>query len=200
MNINTQKIPAFQNYTLKSTRDRMERQAKRDNQIAYFEQRKEKLKDMKADTIEKVEKKLELLQGYDDQIAAAKKEYNHSQMFHVLDEARERAEKIAKEAEKYAPKTAEERREEMAEEATGADENEGNLSDMLDELADTAEDMQETLENEMDEMAENIEEQLSKELSLQESDDMKAIISEGDNGEYLKEKVQRKYKRVDIRI
>ena len=40
-----------------------------------------------------------------DEIAAAKQEYNSSQMFHIMDEAEEEAEKRAKEAEKNKPKT-----------------------------------------------------------------------------------------------
>ena len=121
MNIKMQGINLFRNYGLKSTQDRLERQAKRDNQVAFFEQQKENLKNMKSDSIEDISRKLDLLHGYDDQITAAKAEYNNSQMFHVLDAARERAEKIAEEAEKYAPKTPEERLEDMIEEATGVD-------------------------------------------------------------------------------
>ena len=40
-------------------------------------------------------------------------------MLHVLDEAQERAEKIAKAAEKNKPKTPEERRQDALDEATG---------------------------------------------------------------------------------
>ena len=79
----------FGNRGMKSVQDRMERQAKRDNQIAFLEQRKSHLKDMKTDSIEDISRKLEMLHDYDDQIAAAKKAYNNSQVFHVLDEARE---------------------------------------------------------------------------------------------------------------
>ena len=39
--------------------------------------------------------------------AAAKAEYNNSQMFHLMDEAKERGEEIAKAIEKSEPKTAE---------------------------------------------------------------------------------------------
>ena len=38
MNIKMQSINLFSNNGLKSTQDRLDRQAKRDNQIAYFEQ------------------------------------------------------------------------------------------------------------------------------------------------------------------
>ena len=91
MNIKTQGISFFQqNNGLKSTQERMERQAKRDNQVAFFEKQKENLKNMKADTLDDISRKLELLHGYNDQIEAAKQEYNNSQMFHAMDEARER--------------------------------------------------------------------------------------------------------------
>ena len=62
-------------------------------------------------------------------------------MFHILDEARERGEKIAEEAEKMAPKTPEERREEMIEEATGIDKDKGILSEVMDELEDQIEEI-----------------------------------------------------------
>ena len=186
------------NYGLKSTQERMERQAKRDNQIAFFEQQKENLKSMKADSLDDISRKLELLHGYDDQITAAKEEYNNSQIFHVMDEARERAEKIKEQAEKYAPKTAEERREEMVEEATGVEENEGMLSDMLDELTDIAEEMQEAL----GEMTETMEEQLSENLSELNADEMQGNMAGAENVMDLSENesVLDKYKRIDIRI
>ena len=145
MNIKMQSINLFSNNGLKSTQDRLDRQAKRDNQIAYFEQQKENLKDMKSDSIEDISRKLDLLHGYEDQSAAAKAELNNAQMFHVLDEARERAEKIAEEAEKYAPKTPEERLEDMIEEATGVDKDAGMLAEAMDELAEIAEEITEEI-------------------------------------------------------
>ena len=158
MNIKMQSINLFSNNGLKSTKDRLDRQAKRDNKIAFFEQQKEKLKNMKADSIEDISRKLELLHGYDDQITAAKAEYNNSQMFHILDEARERAEKIAEEAEKYAPKTPEERLEDMIEEATGVDKDAGMLAEAMDELEEITEEMMEESVEELDEMSEMLEE------------------------------------------
>ena len=128
MNIKIQGITLFRNYGLKSTQDRLERQEKRDGQIAFWEKQKDNLKNMKSYSLEDISRKLDILHGYDEQIAAAKAEYNNSQMFHVLDEARERAEKIAEEAEKYAPKTPEERLEDMIEEATGVDKDAGMLA------------------------------------------------------------------------
>ena len=69
MNVNMQGIKLFNtNNMLKSTQDRLERQAKRDNQVAFFEQQKENLKYMQTDSLEDITRKLELLHGYDDQI------------------------------------------------------------------------------------------------------------------------------------
>lgn len=191
MNIKMQSINLFSNNGLKSTQDRMDRQAKRDNQIAFFEQQKENLKNMKVDSIEDISRKLDLLHGYDDQITAAKAEYNNSQMFHILDEARERAEKIAEEAEKYAPKTPEERLEDMIEEATGVDKDAGMLAEAMDELEEIAEEMVEESAEELDEMSEELEE-------VENIDQTKAeleVASEVSTGD-----LPEKYKRIDYRI
>ena len=77
---------------LKSTREKIQRQEERDGKIAFFETQKQNLKNQKADTIEEIAKKLEKFHTYEDEIAAAKQEYNSSQMFHILDEAEERGE------------------------------------------------------------------------------------------------------------
>ena len=191
MNIKMQSINLFSNNGLKSTQDRLERQAKRDNRIAFFEQQKENLKNMKADSIEDISRKLDLLHGYDDQIAAAKEEYNNSQLFHVLDEARERAEKIAEEAEKYAPKTPEERLEDMIEEATGVDKDAGMLAEAMDELEEIAEEMTEETVEELDEMSEELEEVENTDKAQAEME-AASKVSTGDLPE--------KYKRIDYRI
>lgn len=191
MNIKMQSINLFSNNGLKSTQDRLDRQAKRDNQIAFFEQQKENLKNMKADSIEDISRKLDLLHGYDDQITAAKAEYNNSQMFHILDEARERAEKIAEEAEKYAPKTSEERLEEMIEEATGVDKDAGMLAEAMDELEEIAEEMVEESAEELDEMSEMLEE-VENADQTQAGMEAASEVSTGDLPE--------KYKRIDYRI
>ena len=191
MNIKMQSINLFSNNGLKSTQDRLDRQTKRDNQIDYFEQQKENLKNMKADSIEDISRKLDLLHGYDDQIAAAKAEYNNSQMFHVLDEARERAEKIAEEAEKYAPKTPEERLEDMIEEATGVDKDAGMLAEAMDELEEIAEEMTEETVEELDEMSEELEEVENADKTQAEME-AASQVSTGDLPE--------KYKRIDYRI
>ena len=192
MNIQLQTTKLFSNFSLKSTQDRMERQAKRDNQIAFFEQQKENLKNMKTDSLEDIARKLDLLHGYDDQIAAAKVEYNHSQMFHLLDEAREQGEKIAEEAEKYAPKTPEERREDMIEEATGVDQDGGILSDMMDELSELTEEMTE-------EMTEELEE-ISEEMESAEQTDQKTLAELEEMKETASGEISVKYKRIDYRI
>ena len=192
MNIQLQTTKLFSNYSLKSTQDRMERQAKRDNQIAFFEQQKENLKNMKTDSLEDIARKLDLLHGYDDQIAAAKVEYNHSQMFHLLDEAREQGEKIAEEAEKYAPKTPEERREDMIEEATGVDQDGGILSDMMDELSELTEEMTEEMTEELEEISEEMEStEQTDQKTLAELEEMQETASEGKSV---------KYKRIDYRV
>ena len=146
---------------------------------------------MKSDSIEDISRKLDLLHGYDDRITAAKAEYNNSQMFHVLDEARERAEKIAEEAEKYAPKTPEERLEDMIEEATGVDKDAGMLDEAMDDLEEIAEEMTEETVEELDEMSEELEE---VENTDQTQAEMEAAskVSAGELPE--------KYKRIDYRI
>ena len=191
MNIKIQGITLFRNYGLKSTQDRLERQEKRDGQIAFWEKQKDNLKNMKSDSLEDISRKLDILHDYDEQIAAAKAEYNNSQIFHVLDEARERAEKIAKEAEKYAPKTPEERLEDMIEEATGVDKDAGMLAEAMDELAEIAEEMTEETVEELGEMAEELEEVENVDQTQSEME-AASKLSTGDMPE--------KYKRIDYRI
>ena len=191
MNIKIQGITLFRNYGLKSTQDRLERQEKRDGQIAFWEKQKDNLKNMKSYSLEDISRKLDILHGYDEQIAAAKAEYNNSQMFHILDEARERAEKIAEEAEKYAPKTPEERLEDMIEEATGVDKDAGMLAEAMDELDEIAEEMKEESVEELDDMSEMLEE---VENADQTQVEMEAAskVSTG--------VLPEKYKRIDYRI
>ena len=155
MNIKLQGIDLLGSLGLKSTQDRLNRQAERDNKIAFFEQQKENLKNMKADTIDEIAKKLAMFHGYEDQIAAAKMEYNNAQMFHVFDEAQELAEKIAEAAEKNDPKTPEERREDMIEEATGV-ENDGMLDELMDNLTDAVEEVTEEMVEDLQQSSEEI--------------------------------------------
>ncbi len=182
----------FGNRGMKSVQDRMERQAKRDNQIAFLEQRKSHLKDMKTDSIEDISRKLEMLHDYDDQIAAAKKAYNNSQVFHLLDEARERGEKIAEMAEKFATKTAEERHEDIIEEATGVEKNEGMLGDILEELEEVTEEVTEEMTEELKEMADE---------TLSETNKEKGVLPATNGIEGLSvQEIAEKYKRIDYRI
>ena len=132
---------------LKSTQDKLERQQKAQNQIEFFENQKENLKNMKCDSIEDIARKLEMFHSYEDQIAAVKKQYNNEQMFHTMDEARERGEQIAELAEDYAPKTEEERKEEMVEEALGIEEK-GGLTEGMEEVQKITEEMVEELATE----------------------------------------------------
>ena len=155
MNIKLQGIDLLGNLGLKSTQDRLNRQAERDNKIAFFEQQKENLKNMKANTIDEIARKLDMFHGYEDQIAAAKMEYNNAQMFHVFDEAQELAEKIAEAAEKNEPKTPEERREDMIEEATGV-ENDGMLDELMDNLTDAVEEVNEEMVEDLQQSSEEI--------------------------------------------
>ena len=132
---------------LKSTQDKLERQQKAQSQIEFFENQKENLKNMQCDSIEDIARKLEIFHSYEDQIAAVKKQYNSEQMFHTMDEARERGEKIAELAEDYAPKTEEERKEEMVEAALGIEEK-GGLTEGMEEVQEITEEMVEELATE----------------------------------------------------
>ena len=125
---------------LKSTREKIQRQEERDGKIAFFETQKQNLKNQKADTIEEIAKKLEKFHTYEDEIAAVKQEYNSSQMFHILDEAEERGEQMAKAAEKYKPKTEEEQKKEAQGEAAGTDgktDDKGVLSEIMDDMSES---------------------------------------------------------------
>ena len=132
---------------LKSTQDKLERQQKAQSQIEFFENQKDNLKNMQCDSIEDIARKLEMFHSYEDQIAAVKKQYNSEQMFHTMDEARERGEKIAELAKDYAPKTEEERKEEMVEEALGIEEK-GGLTESMEEVQEITEEMVEELATE----------------------------------------------------
>jgi hypothetical protein len=158
MNIQLQNCRFF-GTGLKSTREKLQRQEERDNQIAFFENQKSSLKNWKCDSLEDISRKLEMFHSYEDQIAAVKESYNNSQMHHIMDEAEERGEQIAKAVEKYKPKTAEERKEEQIEEALGSDENKGVLSEILEEVSENVEQMVEKAEEVTEELAENTPEQ-----------------------------------------
>ena len=136
---------------LKSTKEKMERQSERDSKVAFFEAQKENLKNMKTETVEDIAKKLERFHTYEDEIAAAKQEYNSSQMFHIMDEAEEEAEKRAKEAEKNKPKTEEERKEEAVDEALGTDDDKGMLAENMEKLSEITDQMTEEMTGDLTE-------------------------------------------------
>ena len=168
---------------LKSTQDKIERQQKAQSQIDFFENQKANLKNMQCDSIEDIARKLEMFHSYEEQIAAVKKQYNNEQMFHTMDEARERGEQIAELAEDYAPKTEEERKEEMVKEALGIEEK-GGITESMEEVQEITEEMVEEL------TAENLE--VVDEAITEESE----VFTEAEL--LLPEEV--KYKRIDILI
>ncbi len=177
---------------LKSTQERQERQQQCASQVDFFEKQKQNLKNMACTSLEDISRKLDMFHSYEDQIAAAKQQYNNSQMSHVLDEAREIGEKIAEAAEEMAPKTPEEREKERIEEATGKeDENKGMLSEIMDGISEALDEMQEELEEELleEELAEeNLpeEELLEKELTegnLPEEEFLEKELTEGNLSE-----------------
>ena len=151
---------------LKSTKEKMERQSERDSKVAFFEAQKENLKNMKTETVEDIAKKLEMFHTYEDEIAAAKQEYNSSQMFHIMDEAEE-------EAEKNKPKTEEERKEEAVDEALGTDDDKGMLAENMEKLSEISDQMTEEMTGDLTENIEALptekapEETAEKELSGQ---------------------------------
>ncbi|KAI4449213.1 hypothetical protein C823_003742 [Eubacterium plexicaudatum ASF492] len=156
---------------LKSTQERQERQQKCDDQVAFFEKQKENLKNMKCSSLEDIERKLDMFHSYEDQIAEAKKQFNNSQMLHVLDEATEIGEKIAEEADKMVPKTPEEREKERMEEALGTEEeSDGMLSEIMEEITEVEGEMLEKMEEQLEEeiQEEQLEEEMQEEQLLEQ--------------------------------
>lgn len=167
---------------LKSTQQKRERQETRDRQVAFFENQKENLKNVKCGTVEEIARKLELFRSYEDQIAAAKAAYNNEQMWHMMDESREISEKIAEAVEKSKPKTPEERMEDFAKEAAGTES--GGILEELDEALEEALDLQREMWDVQQEMTqENL--QNGTVLDLQEAAAGKASMQEtaGQTGE-----------------
>ncbi len=121
---------------MKSTQEKLERRQTMENRVAALEQQKVNLKNKQCNTLDEIAEKLEMFHSYEDEIAAVKKSFNSSEMFHTMDEARERGEKIAEAAEKSKPKTKEERKKEAIEEAAGTEEKSGVLSELLEEMDD----------------------------------------------------------------
>ena len=131
---------------LKSVMERQERREKSEREIAFFEKQKENLKNTECDTLEEIERKLEMLHTYEDEIAAVKASYNREEMFHILDEAKEQGEKNAEAVKKSEPKTPEERKKELAEEALGLDEEKGALTEAMEELTQAVEEIADAVE------------------------------------------------------
>ncbi len=192
MNVNMKNTGFLGNPMLKSTQDRLKRMAQRDQKIAVFEQQKENLKSMKTDSLENISRKLDMLQGYNDEIAIAKTEFNNGQIYHMLDEARELGEKMAKAAEKNAAKTPEERREELIEEITGV-ENDGLLSEIMDELPDIEEEMTEESLDALEDVSE-------ERLQVQEENQALYQESTKTDEDITTENFSDKYTRIDYRI
>ncbi|WP_029322283.1 hypothetical protein [Butyrivibrio sp. AE3004] len=192
MNINVQGLNLFDNFSSKAEQNRMERQQKRDNQIAFIENQKHNLKNIQSESIEDIKKKLQMIEDYDNQIAAVKAEYNHEQVFHMLDEAWETGEKIAEAAKKAAPKTPEERKEELIEEATGATKSDGLLADVMDNLEEMDENMESV------ESAENIpgeDKLIAEEMENEQSLEGKTLTEQ----QRLEELMMHR-KRIDIKV
>lgn len=150
---------------LKSTQDRLERQAQTQKQVDFFEKQKENLKNVTCESVEEIAEKLKSLHSYEDQIAAVKAAYNNEQMFHILDESTERGEKIAEAVDKMAPKTPEERLEELVEEALGVEDG-GELEEIMDELEEVVE---EVVEEVTEEVTEGLEEAAAAEAAAKEA-------------------------------
>lgn len=193
---------------LKSTQERLERQEKCNNQITYWQERKEKLKETECDSLEEIARKLSTLQEYEDQIAAAKEQYNNEQIWHLLDEAKEMGEKIAKAAEKLEPKTAEERLEDMAEEALeNEDSDEGVLTEEMEELKELAEELTEEMAEESLNSLEEYTEQLQEAAKADPAEELETLQIQTEKGlqqlrqmEKAAEEEKRLYMGFDIRI
>lgn len=172
---------------LKSTQDKMQRQQECQNTVDFFENQISMLKNMNSDSLEDISRKLEMFHNYKDSIDAAKQKYNNEQMFHTLDEAKEKGEKMAEAAEDMKPKTAEERREDQAEEVLDEmkqDTNENGLMEDLEEITDEAEEsLEEVAEEMIEEMAEKVEEhkieqQVEQQIEQQVEEQSQDMVSE----------------------
>lgn len=135
--VNAGKMPVFQRMrqgSLKSRKEKLERQQNRDNEVAVLEKQKAALKNKECGSLEDIEDKLELFHSYEDRIKAVKQAFNSEQMHHILDEAREKGEKTAEELRKLSAKTPEEMKKILEEEALGIEDSQGILSELLEEL------------------------------------------------------------------
>lgn len=179
---------------LKSTQEKLQRQAERDQKVAFFEAQKENLKNVKADTLEEISKKLDMFHSYEDEIAAAKEEYNSSQMFHAMDEAQERGEKIADQAKKNKPKTEEERKEEQKDEILGTDDDKSKLTDSIEEVSDDVK----IETDELEKMPDDLQAQSDIAQTEQTVDESTASVVE--ETQQLPENATYRYAPIDVRV
>lgn len=169
------------------------------DQIAFWEKQKENLKNMECATLEDIAKKLEKFHIYEDEISAAKMQYNREQMRHAMDEAKEMSEKIAEAAEKLEPKTAEERREDMVEEALGTDASKGELTESMEEMQEEMAELTEDMSQTMEDVTESAEEALDS-LAEENIDTMESAVSaeiSADSAEPLLYRLV-EYKRINV--
>ncbi len=146
-----------------------------ENRVAALEQQKVNLKNKQCNTLDEIAEKLEMFHSYEDEIAAVKKSFNSSEMFHTMDEARERGEKIAEAAEKSKPKTKEERKKEAIEEAAGTEEKSGVLSELLEEMDEAMEEMAEEM---TEDVTENLTEEMTEEAAKELTEDLPESLLE----------------------
>ena len=192
-------LPMMQRTGLKSVQDQAERRQKAQSQIAFWENKKESLKNIECSTLEEITQKLDQFHSYESEIAAVKTQYNQEQMWHTMDKAKELGEKIAEEAEKFEPKTAEERREDMAEEALGTDENKGELTESMEEMQEEMTELTEDMSQTMEEITESAEETYDS-LTEESMETMEAADSAempADSTAPLPDQTV-KYKRIDV--
>lgn len=182
---------------LKSTQQKMERQEARDRQVAFYENQKENLKNIKCGTVEEIARKLELFHSYEDQIAAAKMAYNNEQMWHMMDESREIGEKIAEAVEKSKPKTPEERQEDLVEEITGTES--GGILEELDAMMEETLELQEELQDARQEVTADALQDAQQEVTVDAPQDARQEMTAEDLSGMTDEKTH-PYLPFDIKI
>lgn len=194
ISLNKQSVLLQKTGGLKSTKEKLERQQKAQSQIDFFEKQKAGLKNMQCETLEEIEEKLALFHNYDAQITAVKSQYNHEQMLHCMDEAKELGEKLAKAAEKNNPKTEEERKREQIEEALGTEDEGGMLTELLEDLPDTKELTEEELAAE-----ELIEEAYTEEEYVDERITEEFVDNRLTQEELVEKSLRARYRPIDLK-
>ncbi len=192
-NVRASSIAVFSKLSLgassNSAREKAARQQKMNSQVDYWENKKESFKGKECGSLEAIKDRLEQLQACEDEIAAAKKAYNHEQMFHVLDEAREQGEKIAEEMKKHEPKT--------AEEALGTDESSGGITESLEELTDEIKELAEDITELVPEDAEELEELRQEKLETEKEQE---IAEKKDEAVLQQDLAARRYRRINLYV